>query len=125
MRNSLAFVDVETTGLSPGENRIREIGVVLVDQGKVNRWTSFLRIPSPDRRRDEPPDDNPVSPRFEDVASDLSNMLTGRLVVAHNARFDYGFLSAEFARIGVDFQPGLLCSLMLSRQLCPQVECHD
>ena len=123
---SLAFVDVETTGLSPREDRIREIGVVLVDDGRVDRWTSLLRISPLDREGEsESRADCTHTPRFQDVAADLARMLAGRLVVAHNARFDYGFLSAEFARLGIDFRPDLLCSLMLSRRLHPRLDCHD
>jgi len=43
----LAFVDVETTGLSPSENRIAEIGVITVDGQGVERWTTFLRAGDP------------------------------------------------------------------------------
>lgn len=120
---ALAFVDVETTGLSPGEDRIREIGLVLVDEGRVRRWTTLLRS----RSRDEnaTADTNPASPRFQDVACELAPMLANRLVVAHNARFDYGFLKTEFERVGIDFEPRLLCSLMLSRRLYPALDCHD
>ena len=119
----LAFVDVETTGLSPAEDRIREIGVVLVDEGRPRRWTTFLR--SRHRDEDAPSDENPASPRFQDIAGELARMLADRMVVAHNARFDYGFLKTEFERIGVDFQPRLVCSLMLSRRLYPALDCHD
>jgi len=120
----IAFVDVETTGLSPGDDRIREIGVVLVDGGRVERWTSLLRS-STRGGENASPDDGLLSPRFQDVAADLSRMLEGRLIVAHNARFDYGFLRAEFDRVGIEFQPRLLCSLMLSRRLYPELGCHD
>lgn len=123
---SLAFVDVETTGLSPRDDRIREIGIVLVDDGRVDRWTSLLRTAPLDREGEsESPDERLAAPRFKDVAADLARMLAGRLVVAHNARFDYGFLSAEFARLGIDFRAELLCSLMLSRRLHPGLDCHD
>jgi DNA polymerase III epsilon subunit-like protein len=44
------------------------------------------------------------------------------VIIAHNARFDYGFLRAEFDRVEIDFQPRLLCSLMLSRRLYPELE---
>ena len=39
----LAFVDVETTGLSPTEDRIAEIGVVTVDDGRIERWATLLQ----------------------------------------------------------------------------------
>ena len=51
--------------------------------------------------------------------------LAGRLLIAHNARFDYGFLKAEFGRVGIEFHPDVLCSLMLSRRLYAQLAHHD
>ncbi|TMG90712.1 MAG: hypothetical protein E6H73_14790, partial [Betaproteobacteria bacterium] len=39
----LAIVDVETTGFSPAENRIAEIGVVTVDGDRVGRWTTLIK----------------------------------------------------------------------------------
>jgi DNA polymerase-3 subunit epsilon len=69
-RSPPAFVDVETTGLSPAANRIAEIGVVTVDGARVDRWSSRLRVP---RRRvldacvDSPPDDAEDAPAFADT----------------------------------------------------------
>jgi DNA polymerase-3 subunit epsilon len=111
----LAFVDVETTGLSPTENRIAEIGVVTADGDRVQRWTTFLR--AGDLRSD--------APAFADVAASLAERLAGRLVVAHNARFDYAFLRAEFERVGVAFEAPVVCSVMLSRRLRPHLARHD
>ena len=56
-------------------------------------------------------------PSFSDIATDLAQRLSGRLMVAHNARFDHAFLRAEFDRVGVLFNPNVLCSVMLSRKL--------
>ena len=123
----LAFVDVETTGLSPTTNRIAEIGVVTVDGDRIHQWTTFLKPPGPresclrDKQIRRPED----APAFRDIAADLSQRLSGRLVVAHNARFDYAFLSAEFARVGIAFNPDVLCSVMLSRKLYPHLSHHN
>ena len=46
----LAFVDVETTGVNPRENRITEIGVITVDSGGVREWTTVI---NPSTRRQE------------------------------------------------------------------------
>jgi DNA polymerase-3 subunit epsilon len=124
----LAFVDVETTGLSPTENRIAEIGVVTVDDGCVERWTTLLQPSS--RREACTPTDSAVdgtndAPRFRDIAADLARRLEGRLFVAHNARFDYSFLRAEFERAGIAFHPDVVCSVMLSRKLYPGLQRHD
>ncbi len=126
----LAFVDVETTGVDPRESRITEIGVITVDAGGVHEWTTVInpltrrqeRTPTPDEITDEM---RMAAPRFKDIAADLARRLHGRLLIAHNARFDHGFLKAEFGRAGIDFQPTVLCSLMLSRKLYAELAHHD
>ena len=125
----LAFVDVETTGLSPTENRIAEIGVVTVDaDGRVEHWTTLLRTSSRGERS-APLGSSPYgtrdAPCFGDIAADLARRLDGRLFVAHNARFDHAFLRAEFERVGIAFHPDLVCSVMLSRLLSPVLAHHD
>lgn len=124
----LAFVDVETTGLSPTENRIAEIGVVTVDDGRVERWTTLLRTSSRGERTaplGSSPHGTPDAPCFSDIAADLARRLEGRLFVAHNARFDYAFLRSEFERAGIAFHPDVVCSVMLSRHLSPGLAHHD
>ncbi len=121
--SGLAFVDLETTGLSPTEDRVAEIGVITVDGERVERWTTFVRTPAY-RATDE--DGSPQdSPRFAEIAAGLAARLAGRLFIAHNARFDYSFLHAEFARVGIAFDPPVVCSLMLSRRLYPHLPRHD
>ncbi|HEX5863518.1 MAG TPA: 3'-5' exonuclease, partial [Casimicrobiaceae bacterium] len=120
----LAFLDVETTGLSPTENRIAEIGVVMVDGARVERWTTLVKTL---RRREASsstacePDAVYDAPSFRNIAADLAQRLSGRLLVAHNARFDHAFLKAEFDRVGIAFEPQIICSVMLSRRLYPQL----
>ncbi len=125
----LAFVDVETTGLSPSENRVAEIGVVTVDGNRVERWTTLLRGRGP-RELDSaiawrPVDEHAGAPSFVDIAPGLARRLSGHLFVAHNARFDHAFLCAEFERAGIAFQPQVVCSVMLSRKLYPELEHHN
>ena len=115
VHDRLAFVDVETTGLSPTGHRIAEIGVVAVDGDRVERWTTFLR--AGDARSD--------APAFADIAASLAERLAGRLFVAHNARFDYAFVRAEFERAGIVFEAPVVCSVMLSRRLRPHLARHD
>ena len=124
----LAFVDVETTGLSPTEDRIAEIGVVTVEDGCIERWTTLLQPSS--RVGTSSASGSPLggphhAPRFRDIAVDLARRLDGHLLVAHNARFDYSFLKAEFERAGIFFQPDVVCSVMLSRRLDPGLRHHD
>jgi DNA polymerase-3 subunit epsilon len=126
----LAFIDLETSGPSPARDRIVEIGVVLVDEHGLTEWGTLLApdTRARDRAWDRPkyaasPESRP--PRFQDIAPTLATLLEGRLVIAHNARFDYNFLRCEFARIRQEFQPRVLCSLMLSRRLYPHCARHD
>jgi len=124
----LAFVDVETTGLSPATDRIAEIGVVTVDGERVDRWATLVRTRS--RRESERSASVSSSelldaPAFRDIAAELATRLSGRLLVAHNARFDYAFLRAELERAGMAFDAEIVCTVMLSRQLYPDQHRHD
>ena len=128
--SSLAFVDVETTGLSPSEDRVAEIGVVTVDGLDVERWGTLLRTPGRRGPLDSAldtrvHDDHDDAPAFSDIADALARRLAGRLFVAHNARFDHAFLHAEFARVGIPFEPQIVCSVMLSRALEPELTHHN
>ena len=126
----LAFVDIETTGLSPRTDRIAEIGVVTVDGERVEEWSTFL---NPSARTSEPLSSaqakrqaaNAGAPRFKDIAVELAARLRGRLMVAHNARFDYGFLKAEFSNVGMDYRAQVVCTAMLSRKLNAHCQWHD
>ncbi|WP_322107318.1 exonuclease domain-containing protein [Paraburkholderia sp. J41] len=125
----LAFVDLETTGGSIGEHRITEIGVVEVVDGQVTRWSTLV-----DPGQTIPPfiqqltgitnDMVRGAPRFAEVAAQLHARLAGKLFVAHNAAFDRGFLRAEFERVGLSFNPDVLCTVRLSRALFPAEKRH-
>lgn len=125
----LAFVDLETTGANPVRDRITEIGIVRVDNGTVSRWSTLVhpgcRIPAPIQAltgiteamvADAPP--------FEALACEIQAHLEGAIFVAHNARFDYGFLKNAFKRMGLRFRPRVLCTVKLSRALFPQYHRH-
>jgi DNA polymerase-3 subunit epsilon len=127
----LAFVDLETTGLGPDFNRILEIGIVCVDDGSVvSEWSSLLNpggsVPAAIRfytgLSDEMLDS---APRFEDIAAQIRDRLDGRVFLAHNARFDHGFLRSEFKRLGWDFSPEVVCTVALSRKLYPHHVLHN
>jgi len=126
----LAFVDLETTGLSPGRHRILEIGIVTVDGERVNEWSTLVnprrQVPAFTRSFTGISDAMIAdAPRFEDIAPEIEQRLRGRLFIAHNARFDHGFLRSELARVGIDFRPDVLCTVRLSRKLFPQFARHD
>jgi DNA polymerase III subunit epsilon len=55
----------------------------------------------------------------------LHERLDGRVFVAHNARFDCGFLRHAFERAGLRFRPQMLCTVKLSRRLYPEHPRHN
>ncbi len=130
MLRALAFVDLETTGASAVKDRITEIGVVLVDADGVREWSRLInpqaRIPGFIEQltgiSNEMVSDAPL---FAEVADELRELLRNRLFIAHNARFDYGFLKNEFQRLGMNFQANVLCTVKLSRRLFPEFHQHN
>src|SRR5918992_4624046 len=127
----LAIVDVETTGSDPATDRVTEIAVLEVNKFVLNeRWSTLVNPGAPvpgaiqaltgitqemvDR-----------APRFADLAAELHERLAGRVFVAHNARFDYGFLRREFERAGLKFMAKTLCTVRLSRRLYAGHRDHD
>ncbi|GLC96326.1 hypothetical protein Tamer19_57350 [Cupriavidus sp. TA19] len=125
----IVFVDLETTGADAQRDRITEIGVVEVGPDGITEWDTLLDpgmgIP-PFIQRMTGISDEMVrgQPTFESLAEPLAERLQGRLFVAHNARFDYGFLKNAFRRAGVTFRADVLCTIRLSRSLYPSVERH-
>lgn len=65
------------------------------------------------------------APPFEAVAGEALRRLGGRLFIAHNARFDYGFLKTEFKRLGIEFRADVVCTVKLSRALYPEHHRHN
>lgn len=127
----LAIVDLETTGAHASWDRITEIAVVEVDGGRVtSEWSTLVNpgtgIPPAIQALTGITNDMVAdAPDFEDLAASLLERLEGRVLVAHNARFDYGFLRQEFERAGLKFQARTLCTVKLSRRLYPEHPRHN
>ena len=127
---ALAFVDIETTGSHFERDRITEIGIKSLADDHVDTWESLINpqtfIPQniqnltgirPEMVSKQPP--------FSDLAAEIARELEGKIFVAHNARFDYGFLKASFKRVDIDFKPKVLCTVKLSRLLFPEQVRHN
>jgi len=126
----LAFVDIETTGSHFDRDRITEIGVRSLIEGQISTWESLINpqtlIPQNIQRLTGiKPGMVADQPTFEDLAKRLKAEFEGKIFVAHNARFDYGFIKASFKRIGIDFRPKVLCTVKLSRLLFPDQPRHN
>jgi DNA polymerase-3 subunit epsilon len=127
----LAIVDLETTGAHPAHDRVTEIAVIEVEGGEVrDEWSTLVNpetpIPAAIQALTGITNDMVAgAPTFGRLAQDLHERLKGRVFVAHNARFDYGFLKREFARAGLDFRAKTLCTVRLSRRLYPEHARHN
>lgn len=126
----MVLLDLETTGGKATHHRIIEIGLLVIEQGVViERWQSFIDPetslpPFIQRLTGIAPSMLRGAPKFAQVAETLLGFLEGRTLVAHNARFDYGFLKNEFERIGTSYNAKPLCSVKFSRSLYPQFKRH-
>ncbi len=117
-----AVVDVETTGLGR-DDRIVSAAVYRLDaHGDVqDHWYSPVnpqRDPGPVWIHGLTSEVLADAPLFADVADELAERLRGRVLVAHNAVFDWSMLAREYTR--ADHRPPVeqrLCTIMLSKQL--------
>lgn len=122
-----AVVDVETTGgASYRGHRITDVSIVEVLGGEIIDEYETLVNPG----RSIPPMITGLTgitnqmvagaPDFEHVADEIERRLRGRVFVAHNVMFDWGFVSAELARSGGEV-PDVprVCTVRMSRRLVP------
>ncbi len=131
LTQSLIFLDLETTGMTATHDRITEIGLVEVVGGAFVRSWSQLVNP----QKSIPPFIQSLTgitnelvkdaPTFEQLAPGLLERLQGKLLIAHNARFDYGFLKNEFGRLDLAYRSRVLCTAKLSRKLFPEHRRHN
>jgi len=132
---AIAFVDLETTGTRAADDRVTEIGIVRVDADagggtlQVSEWSSLVDpgVPIPAAIQALTGITDAMvrgAPTFSSLAREVAERLEGCLFVAHNARFDFGFLKHELARAGLPFSPRVLCTVRLSRRLDPEAPSH-
>jgi DNA polymerase III subunit epsilon len=121
---TFCVVDIETTGGSPIDDAITEIGAVKYRGGE--RLGSFRSLVDP--RRPIPPyvahltgiDDRLVSgePAIEQVLPSFLEFFGGSVFVAHNAGFDHGFLNASCGLLDYPPLPGPpVCTARLARRV--------
>ena len=127
----LVFLDIETTGGSHTRDRITEVALIKIEGGEVSAtWETLINPEMPIPKHitgltgitDEMVKD---APTFEKIAGDLYSLLEGMVMTAHNSRFDYGFLKAEYKRMGGTLRIRTLCTVKLFRSLYPHVQGHS
>jgi len=122
---NLIFVDVETTGLDPIRDRVIEVGAVRVD--KKMTVSTYSQLVNPGFKI--PPvirkltgiriKDLATAPSFAEVIKDLQAVFKADLFIAHNSKFDYDFLSEEFARFELELGIPHLDTIRLARSYYP------
>lgn len=119
--------DLETTGFSPLNNKIIEIGAVKVTGGKITeRFSSFVNpeVPIPFKIeelthiRDEMVLD---APKIEEILPEFMAFCEGAVMVAHNADFDMSFISKNCERQGISCEFTVVDTVALARVLLPHL----
>jgi len=119
-----AFLDLETTGLSPWfGDRICEVGLILTEGRRIKEQFQSLVNPerplSPGAASTNGLTDEELAdqPSFAEISEEVVERLKGSVVVCHNAQFDIQFLDSEFRRLKREIIiPNLIDTLILARQ---------
>jgi DNA polymerase III subunit epsilon len=126
---TFVVVDLETTGGSPNDSAITEIGAVKVRGGEVLGEFQTLVDPG----REIPPYISVLTgitttmvvsaPRIASVLPAFLEFARGAVLVAHNAPFDIGFLKAACAETGIAWPPAAsVDTAVLARRLLTRDE---
>ena len=122
--------DLETTGLSSQNDEIIEIGAVILKDGKeVARFQSFV---DPGRKLDRKIVDLTGitdemlrgAPKLHQVLPEFLEFCGNRILVAHNADFDTGFIRAACRKLGLQYPFTSADTLILAQNLMPQLNKH-
>lgn len=126
----LVFIDLESTGAHPVRDAITEIGIVEVSGDEVTRWSTLVNpeMPIPPFVQKLTGITNDMvrkAPLFRELMGEVRERLDGALFIAHNARFDYGFLRNAFRRCGESLHCDVLDTIKLSRRFFPGEARHS
>ncbi|WP_371543574.1 TerD family protein [Streptomyces sp. NBC_00554] len=123
-----ALVDVETSGLMARRDRVLSVAVVTIgpDGEQTGEFSTLLNPgcdPGPVHVHGLTVERLRGAPTFDQVAGRIGAMLQDRILVAHNAQFDYDFLAHEFSRARMWLPVSQrLCTLALNRQVDPPTD---
>lgn len=126
-----AIVDLETTGGRATRDKITEIAIVLHDGEQI--LDTYETLVNPEtyipygitQLTGITQEMVQNAPKFYEVAKKVVEMTQGAIFVAHNVRFDYGFLREEFGRLGYSFSRRNLCTVRLSRKAFPGLSSYS
>jgi DNA polymerase III epsilon subunit family exonuclease len=119
-----AFLDIETTGLSPWfGDRICQVAIVVSEGRRIKETFDSLvnpeqpLSPAASNINNLKEEDLSAAPRFEGVVDRIDDLLRGSVVVCHNSRFDLQFFDSEYRRLSRQAEfPNLIDTLLVARQ---------
>lgn len=119
-----AFLDIETTGLSPWfGDRICQIAIVVTEGRRIKSTVDLLINPerelSPAAIHVNRLNDAELikAPKFEELTDKLESVFKDAIVVCHNAKFDIQFLDSEYRRLGLQAEfPNLIDTMLIAQQ---------
>ncbi len=126
-------IDVETTGLRADLDRVLQLGVVLGDHNFASIWEGAITIDPEVVVPENVVEIHGLSNEIVDgcVSFDvagrwLAPLITDKVVVGHNLRFDLDFLTFEYLRIALPLPDlrGTIDSLSMSKHLLPHLKSH-
>ncbi len=128
---SFVVFDIETTGLSPKECKITEIGAIKIEHGEItDKFSQLINpgVPIPPNITDLTGiTDEMVAdkPHIDSVLPEFLEFCHGCAVVAHNAQFDCGFIRYNAAELNLEFHNKTVDTLKLSHELFPNERKHS
>ena len=125
--DEIVCFDIETTGLKVMREAITEIGAVVLKNGKITE--TFQTFVNPGRRltpeiigltgiTDAMLAD---APSLKEALTAFLQFVNGRVLAAHNAEFDISFIRAGCRKVGLEFEPTYIDSLILAQNLLPEL----
>ena len=125
LSDDFVVFDIETTGFSPVNNRIIEIGAVKVCGGKiVDRYSAFVNpnvpIPFEIEKLTGIRDDMVMeAPEIAEILPQFLEFCEGCIMVAHNASFDMSFIMENSRRLGYPIEFTAVDTVGIARVLLP------
>lgn len=118
----IAVLDFETTGLTPGPDRVIEVAVVRLDPGQPPRvaldtLVNPLRPVAATEIHGITNADVAGAPRFEDIAGRFLEAIAGCVVASYNVYFDMKFLEFELRRLSLPYKTPHFCMMYLRPML--------
>ena len=125
--DEIVCFDIETSGLNVTREAITEIGAVVLKNGKITE--TFQTFVNPGRRltpeiigltgiTDAMLAD---APSLKEALTAFLQFVNGRVLAAHNAEFDISFIRAGCRKVGLEFEPTYIDSLILAQNLLPEL----